>query len=222
VRGPEWLLSPWGSGFVYCGASWCRSWSRPSREWSAFEGDRELHHALRLPRCAAERCAALRAGDAPVPGYPGDEPRPRPDRRARRGADRPATWKPSAARCWSGPDRRACGSPSPRGARGSGMVCLAAADPPRGSGSASGRPASRPRSARVCCGWLRTATTPSRRWPGWPISSNVPARERVLMTTLKDTLGLRLRLLRSGHSRWVARSTGPPSSRSPRSRFPPP
>ena len=126
--GQKWLLSPWGSGFVYVRRELIARAEPAGHRLDGVRGHRRLHPAHELQRHAAGRRPAVRADHAAVPGLRGDERVARPAARAGRRADRRRTCSRLHAPVLAWAERSGARVASPLGAHGSGILCLAPDD----------------------------------------------------------------------------------------------
>ncbi len=111
--GQKWLLSPWGSGFIYVRRELIGRLDPAITGWMAFEGTDDFSRLTQLQPVAQARCPAVRADHPPVPGFRGDERLAGAARgsRDRHGSRR--TCARSRRRSWTGPAGAGSGSPHP-------------------------------------------------------------------------------------------------------------
>ena len=93
----KWLLSPWGSGFVYVRRDLIRELSPSVTGWMAFEGTDDFTRLTAVQRHPARRCQAVRADHPSVPGFCRDERVAGPAAGAGHRADRRPPARPARA-----------------------------------------------------------------------------------------------------------------------------
>ena len=120
----KWLLSPWGSGFVYVRRELIATLRPGHHRLARLRRHRRPEPAHQLRRHASGRCPAIRADDAPLPGLRRIQLLARSDPRARRGADPGSHPEPAPAGAGVGRTERRAGGIAARSPNGSGILCV--------------------------------------------------------------------------------------------------
>ena len=112
VRAQKWLLSPWGSGFVYVRRELIRELSPPVTGWMAFEGTDDFTRLTEYSDTLRADARRFELITLPYQDFAGMNASLGLLRRARRRADRRRTCSACTSRCWRG--RRGRGTRWPR------------------------------------------------------------------------------------------------------------
>ena len=125
----KWLLSPWGSGFLYVRRELIERAEPALYRVDGFRRDGRLHPPHRLRPDSAGRCPPVRDDHAPVPGLCRDEQFPGAAAGSRGRAD-PDHLRRLHQPVLDWAARRGVAITSPVGSSGSGILCVAPGDPP--------------------------------------------------------------------------------------------